>query len=188
MILIDRIGRRRILLLSIPVMILGLLFVATSFQFTRKPIHSSSTDIQPSTTSSDFWPTLILVSIIVYVSAYALGLGNVPWQQSELFPLSVRSMGSSIATATCWGGNFVVGLTFLPMMELLSPTWTFVAYALICMAGCGCIWKIYPETMGLGLEEVGDLLKDGWGVERRERLGGVDVDVDIDSLEDGNVA
>ena len=125
---------------------------------------------------------MILVSMTVYVCGYAIGIGNVPWQQSELFPLSIRSLGSSIATATNWGSNFVVGLTFLPMMEFLSPTWTFIAYALICIAGWLTIWKIYPETMGLGLEEVGALLSHGWGVEeslmriaykgRSERIGG----------------
>jgi len=107
---------------------------------------------------------LILVSVVIYVSSYALGLGNVPWQQSELFPLSVRSLGSGIATSTNWGSNFLVGLTFLPMMQLLTPSSTFVTYAVICALGWACIWKIYPETMGLGLEDVGSLLKDGWGV------------------------
>lgn len=92
-------------------------------------------------------------------------------QQSELFPLSVRSLGSSISTATNWGCNFVVGLTFLPMMELLTPSWTFGVYAAICAVGWVAIWRVYPETMGLDLEDVGALLKDGWGVqESMERL------------------
>jgi len=51
------------------------------------------------------------------------------------------------------------------MMERLTPTWTFVTYAVVCALGWVVIWLIYPETMGLDLEDVGALLKDGWGVE-----------------------
>lgn len=109
---------------------------------------------------------VVLGSTILYVSSYALGLGNVPWQQSELFPLSVRSLGSGLATATNWGSNFCVALLFLPMMDLLSPSWTFVVYALVCAAGWVAIWMIYPETKGLSLEEVGELLRDDWGVKK----------------------
>ncbi len=90
-----------------------------------------------------------------------------PWQQSELFPLSIRSLGSSISTATNWGGNFVVGITFLQMLDGLGPGWTFVVYGIVCGVGWVLIWFIYPETNGLSLEETGELLKDGWGVRRR---------------------
>ena len=165
-VLIDRIGRRRILLLSLPVMVGGLILCAISFDFlpilTDKGEAGATSD---SSASPSFWALLVLASLVIYVCGYAIGLGNVPWQQSELFPLSVRSMGSGIATSTNWGSNFIVGLTFLPMMEYLTPVWTFTVYALICILGWYCVWNIYPETTGLGLEEVGGLLKNGWGVE-----------------------
>ncbi|MCJ1390423.1 hypothetical protein MMC18_003282 [Xylographa bjoerkii] len=161
--LIDIIGRRRILLYSIPIMVLGLLLTAVSFYF-LPAVAQKTDDFTYSTSHIGVWPWLILFFVIVYVASYALGLGNVPWQQSELFPLSVRAMGSGIATSTNWGTNFVVGLTFLPMMQAMTPVWTFVTYAIVCVVGWFCIWKIYPETRGLGLEEVGELLKDGWGV------------------------
>lgn len=106
----------------------------------------------------------ILISIMIYVAAYALGLGNVPWMQSELFPLAVRSLGSGLSTATNWGSNFIVGLTFLPLMDLLSPSWTFVLYSIVCGIGYVLVWRIYPETAGLSLEEATALLENGWGV------------------------
>lgn len=163
--LIDRIGRRRILLYSIPIMVIGLLFAAISFYMLPQAAGDDDTGQAPSMDSKPApWPQLVLFSIVIYVSSYALGLGNVPWQQSELFPLSVRSLGSGIATSTNWGSNFIVGLTFLPMMELLTPPLTFVTYAVVCSLGWVCIWRIYPETRGLGLEEVGGLLTNGWGV------------------------
>ncbi|RMZ92428.1 hypothetical protein DV736_g346, partial [Chaetothyriales sp. CBS 134916] len=134
--LIDRLGRRRSLLLTIPVMAVALLL----------------------------WAIAILVSLLLYVAAYATALGPVPWQQSELYPLSVRSVGSSLATATNWLCNTVVGLTFLPLMAWIGASWTFVGYAVICLAGWALVWAIYPEVGGMRLEEVGELLKHGFGL------------------------
>ncbi|KOS18801.1 Myo-inositol transporter 2 [Escovopsis weberi] len=158
--LIDRIGRRRILLLSIPFMIAGLLLSAYGFSFLSLDQRASTAPADGDTGAAG----IILASIMVYSAAYALGLGNVPWMQSELFPLAVRSAGSGVATATNWSANFVIGLTFLPLMDAMSPSWTFVLYAGICAAGYALIWRIYPETAGLSLEGATALLENGWGV------------------------
>jgi SP family myo-inositol transporter-like MFS transporter 13 len=171
--LIDRVGRRRILLWSIPFMAFGLLACSVGFYSITLPADLNADN--PSSTPTAFASVplseryaelLVLISIILYVGAYALGLGNVPWMQSELFPLNVRSLGSGISTSTNWGANFVVGLTFLPMMEFLTPGVTFLIYSGVCVIGCFCIWWIYPETKGLSLEETGALLAEGWGVRR----------------------
>ncbi|RMZ80273.1 hypothetical protein DV738_g2849, partial [Chaetothyriales sp. CBS 135597] len=145
--LIDRIGRRRSLLLTIPVMAVALLLSGAGAG--TRPNHA--------------WAVAILASLLLYVAAYATALGPVPWQQSELFPLSVRSVGSSLATATNWLCNTVVGLTFLPLMAWVGAPWTFVGYALICVTGWVLVWAIYPEVSGMQLEEVGELLKHGFG-------------------------
>lgn len=169
--LIDYIGRRRILLYSIPFMTAALLGCALAFShMTSEPsLLSSEFDQTQPLSNTTFMPVAILTCLTVYTAAYASGLGNVPWQQSELFPLSVRSLGSAFATATNWGSNFIVGLTFLPMMEILTPTWTFVIYALVCVLGWFSVWLIYPEMSGMSLEEVKDLLSDGWGVNNSVR-------------------
>ncbi|KAK5988635.1 Myo-inositol transporter 1 [Cladobotryum mycophilum] len=161
--LIDRIGRRRILLLSLPFMIAGLLLSAFGFSFLSLD-QTVILEAAESPSGSTNAAGIILVSIMIYVAAYALGLGNVPWMQSELFPLAVRSAGSGVATATNWSANFVIGLTFLPLMDAMSPSWTFVLYATICAVGYGLVWRIYPETAGLSLEEATALLENGWGV------------------------
>lgn len=165
---IDRIGRRRILLFSIPIMIFGLILCSIAFNFFHPSGEQDASSLPPPNDNKT-WPTIILLAMITYVAGYALGLGNVPWQQSELFPLSVRSLGSALATATNWGSNTLVGLTFLPMMEFLGPTATFALYAVVCMVAWGSVWRIYPETAGLGLEDVGGLLSRGWGVKESER-------------------
>jgi SP family myo-inositol transporter-like MFS transporter 13 len=186
--LIDRIGRRRILLLSIPFMVLGLALCAVAFRFVHLPKDEVGTSTftallhllrrqTPPPKPSGPWPLVIVASMILYVAAYALGLGCVPWQQSELFPLNVRSLGSGVATGTNWACNTIVGFTFLPMMQALTPTGTFAVYALVCVGSWVAVWAIYPETAGLGLEGVRGLLGSGYGVKeslRRfgERKGG----------------
>lgn len=179
---IDRLGRRKILLCSIPIMVLGLTTCAIAFGFVELPEHTiksraldlieriSGSSISSAATSSNAlgtgpWPLIIVASMILYVGAYALGLGCVPWQQSELFPLSVRSLGSSLATSTNWASNTLVGLTFLPMMELITPMGTFATYAAVCALSWVAVYQIYPETAGLGMEGVGALLREGYGVE-----------------------
>ncbi|KAF2155607.1 general substrate transporter [Myriangium duriaei CBS 260.36] len=168
--LIDAIGRRRILLISMPFMVIGLALCALCFAYLPQMGAGqadgavalrmrASPDISLSTL-----PAALLISLILYVAAYALGLGCVPWQQSELFPLRVRSLGSGLATATNWSSNFVVGITFLPMMDALGSTWTFALYGCVCFVGWFLVYGFYPETAGLELEDVGKLLSSGWGV------------------------
>ncbi|KAI2634389.1 general substrate transporter [Hypomontagnella submonticulosa] len=147
--LIDRIGRRRILLYSIPSMVIGLLLSAVGFGLIKQPFGGPEfgdhvTAETASSMSSRDAAIVILISIMIYVASYALGLGNVPWMQSELFPLNVRSLGSG--------------------MDLLTPSLTFGLYGLVCAVGWYAIWMIYPETAGLTLEEATGLLENGWGV------------------------
>ncbi|KAI5863504.1 general substrate transporter [Durotheca rogersii] len=166
LLLIDRIGRRRILLYSVPFMVAGLLLAAFGFSYVKLPSTGTDSSAPGGASSPQGAAVIILVSIMIYVAAYALGLGNVPWMQSELFPLNVRSLGSGAATATNWLANFIIGLTFLPLeqMEWLTPTVTFALYGAVCAAGWFAIWRIYPETAGLTLEEATCLLENGWGV------------------------
>ncbi|KAI1804527.1 general substrate transporter [Daldinia bambusicola] len=171
LLLIDRIGRRRILLYSLPFMVIGLLLSAFGFSLIKLPSDDTGAGGRDAPVAADTVSIpsqsaaiVILVSIMMYVAAYALGLGNVPWMQSELFPLNVRSLGSGLATSTNWLANFIVGLTFLPLMDLLTPSLTFGLYGVVCAIGWYAIWKIYPETAGLTLEEATCLLENGWGV------------------------
>ncbi|KAF3492020.1 myo-inositol transporter Itr1 [Arthroderma uncinatum] len=164
--LIDRIGRRRILLYSIPVMVASLVLCAMAFPSTSL----DDAGITGPEKAANARAIVILLCLTTYTASYASGLGNVPWQQSELFPLSVRSLGSALATGTNWGSNFIIGLTFLPMMRWMGPGWTFCIYAIVCGVGWVGVWGIYPEMTGLGLEEVRGLLDQGWGVEESWRI------------------
>lgn len=197
---IDRLGRRRILLYSIPVMTLGMILCSLAFSHIKTSTSLAETDKSEIASQADglaaaiqaaaqeaaassgktfnpeaeaavgsnagHWPSLLLLATAIYVASYALGLGCVPWQQSELFALSVRSVGSGLATATNWGANTVIGLTFLPLIDVIGGSGAFALYAAICALSWICVWAIYPETMGLGLEEVRGLLEKDFGVQK----------------------
>ena len=119
---------------------------------------------------STTWSAIVLLSMIIYVASYATGLGNVPWQQGELFPLEVRGIGTSLATTTNWAGNLLIGATYLSLMDRITPAGAFGFYAGLCLLGWLFCVFCFPETAGLSLEEVQMVFRDGFGVRASERL------------------
>ena len=108
--------------------------------------------------------------MIVYVASYATGLGNVPWQQGELFPLETRGIGTSLATTTNWAGNLLIGATYLSLMDAITPAGAFGFYAGLCLLGwLFCVFCL-PETAGLSLEEVQLVFRTGFGIKESARL------------------
>jgi len=78
--------------------------------------------------------------------------------------MRVRGLGTGMATATNWILNFIVGASFLPAVELMygGAAGLFVFYALVCVAGTLAVWWMYPETKGLRMEEIEEVLREGW--------------------------
>ncbi|GMG17954.1 unnamed protein product [[Candida] boidinii] len=111
------------------------------------------------------WDILIICGIVSFVAFYALGLGNVPWQQSELFPQSVRGVGSSVSTATNWTGSLIISSLFLTLMHYLTPSGTFLLFGLVTIFAIIFVYYCYPELSGLQLEQVENLLKDSFNIE-----------------------
>lgn len=154
--LIDRVGRRRILLASIPGMVLGLLLSAFAFAHMDISLHRMTGDTGTNMLRRTPPPyaVLILLSLTLYVASYALGIGTVPWTaQSEIFKMEHRGLGNGIATAVNWAGNFLVGITFLGLLETLGGATVFLAYAVVCAAGWVGVRKYFGERGGRELEE-----------------------------------
>lgn len=156
---IDRVGRRRILLCTIWGMVLGLAVAAIAFHYLDIDINNPNEEVD-----QNAWSVIVIVSMLVYVAFYASGIGNVPWQQSELFPMSVRGIGTSLATATNWAGSLVISSTFLTMLDKVTPTGTFAFYAGLCICGEIFVYFFYPETANCTLEEVQSLLNGGFNI------------------------
>lgn len=107
------------------------------------------------------WSAIVLLSMIVFVASYATGLGNVPWQQGELFSLEVRGLGTSLATATNWSANLLINSTYLSLMAKITPAGAFGFYAGLCVLGYIFVVFCFPELAGLSLEEVTAVFRGG---------------------------
>ncbi|KAI0342397.1 general substrate transporter [Trametopsis cervina] len=164
---IDIIGRRKIMIVSAPGMVVGLVLASISFFYLTKHTGGNLVD---GADYSKAWSAIVLVSMIFYVASYATGLGNVPWQQGELFSLEVRGIGTSLATFCNWAGNLLIGSTYLSLMDRITPSGAFGFYAGLCLLGWIFCLFCFPETAGLSLEEVQMVFKDGFGVRTSGRL------------------
>ncbi|KAK0499128.1 general substrate transporter [Armillaria luteobubalina] len=167
LICIDRVGRRRIMIFSSPGMIFGLTLASISFHYLT---IKTGGDLIEGSGYPHSWSAIVLLSMIIFVASYATGLGNVPWQQGELFALEIRGVGTSLATATNWAANLLINSTYLSLMEKITPSGAFGFYAGLCLLGWLFVICCYPETAGLSLEEVMMVFKHSFGIKESVRL------------------
>ena len=73
---------------------------------------------------------------------------------AEIFPLSVRGLGSSLATCVNWGSNWLVAITFLGLIDLFNASGTFLSYCVITLLSLIFIYAYVPETKGTSLEQI----------------------------------
>ncbi|KAI5468134.1 general substrate transporter [Mariannaea sp. PMI_226] len=159
--LIDRIGRRKLLLCSMWGMPVFLTIAAGVFY--KIPIDRNTLEL---TSDHVGRPAIVvLVSMILFVASYAAGLGCVPWQANEFLPMEVRATGTMLINICNWGPNIIVSSTFLTMMRDISPSGTFGFYAALCLLGYVFVFFCYPEAAGMTLEEIRDVFEHGFGVQ-----------------------
>lgn len=160
---IDRVGRRRLLLVTMPCVVIFLVCTAGIFYKMLEPTNQRLTDGYPYPSSLT---AAMLVFMVLYVASYATGLGNVPWQQGEFFSTETRMVGTSISTAANWSGNLVISSTFLSLMNAITPSGAFGFYAALTFVFVVLIYFLYPETSLLSLEEVRTTLDGGFNVKK----------------------
>ena len=136
--LLDRLGRRPLLICGVVGMILSLLVLALAF----------FTDLQ--------WVDRIaIISLMAYVASFAIGLGPTPsLLLSEIFPLKIRGKAMTLGTMSNWFFNYLISLTFLDLMYHLGSGGTFCLYAGIGIIALWFFWRYIPETKGKSLEEI----------------------------------
>lgn len=104
----------------------------------------------------------------IFTAAYGMSFGPIGWVlPSEVFPLSMRSKGVSLSTASNWTNNFLIGLITPPLMEMSSAA-TFIIFACACFGAY--LWSSYvvPETAGVSLEEMDAVFGSTAGQEDRK--------------------
>ncbi|KAI9038969.1 uncharacterized protein KD926_010070 [Aspergillus affinis] len=160
MFLVDRLGRRRLLLCTTWGMSAGLIAVAVAFRFL--PVDTETLEV-PRSSSASGPAIVVLVFVLWFVIFYGVSVGNTAWMSADFFPLEVRAMGTMWLTCSNWASNVIVSSTFLSMMHSMTPSGTFGFYAGICGLGYMWIYFFYPEVSGLPLEEIRQVFENGYG-------------------------
>lgn len=104
-----------------------------------------------------------MVLLAFYIIVYSPGMGTVPWiVNSEIYPLRYRGFGGGVAAMANWTANLIVSMTFLSLTEALGSWATFLLYAGFSFIGLIVIYLVVPETKGLPLEEIENVLRNGF--------------------------
>jgi SP family galactose:H+ symporter-like MFS transporter len=140
--LIDRYGRRPLLLISQVGVISTLLILIISFA-----------------TESPFIDRIAVLAVVGYVFLYSLGLGPIVWVLiSEIYPLAIRAKALAFCTFVSWVSNYLVVLTFPNFVSFLGSAGTFAIYGGLSFLALLFYLRYIPETKGKSLEEVEKLM------------------------------
>ncbi|WP_286879167.1 sugar porter family MFS transporter [Methanoculleus sp. UBA413] len=143
--LVDRAGRRPLLLWSVAGMGIAMLILGTGFALSNSSAGQMAVSLG----------LVTAIGLIIYVASFAVGLGPIFWLIiSEIYPLSVRGLAMSLATVTNWAANFIIAATFLSMVNLIGQSGVFLLYALVALFAWLFIFKLVPETKGMSLEQI----------------------------------
>ncbi|KAF2861171.1 hypothetical protein K470DRAFT_281654 [Piedraia hortae CBS 480.64] len=140
---VDRLGRRFILLSGAVIMVIALslisYFIYLDFSWT---------------------PTLVVIFVMIYNAAFGYSWGPIPWlYPPEILPLSVRAKGASLSTAANWAFNWLVG-ELTPILQDAIKWRLYLVHAFFCAVSFVVVWFVYPETANVRLEDMNSLFGD----------------------------
>ncbi|MFO1501727.1 MAG: sugar porter family MFS transporter [Verrucomicrobiota bacterium] len=139
--LVDRLGRKPLLMAGSALMALGLLLMGLCFHFGW----------------SGYW---VVAVMFLCVGAYVSSLAPLAWLvMSEIFLTRVRGKAMSVAGVALWL-SFFAGSQFFPVLTSYftlhhgSPAIVFWIFSAVCVFSFAFCWQVVPETKGRTLEEV----------------------------------
>nr|XP_043605968.1 sugar transporter ERD6-like 6 [Erigeron canadensis] len=144
--LVDKTGRRILLIVSSSGMTISLILVAASF-FIKGFVEDDSTVYT-------VMGILSVVGVVGMIIGFSLGMGPIPWIiMSEILPINIKGLAGSIATLANWFICWVVTLT-APLLLSWSSGGTFTLYMLMSAVTLVFSALLVPETKGKTLEEI----------------------------------
>lgn len=146
--LVDRLGRRPILLGGIAMMIAANAMLIGVFV--------AGTDFRGVLTAIGF------VGVLLFTIGFTFGFGALVWVYAgESFPSRLRSMGSSAMLTSDLVANAIVAAFFLTMLNSLGGAGTFVVFGVLALAAFGFVYRFAPETKGRQLEDIRHFWENG---------------------------
>jgi sugar porter (SP) family MFS transporter len=143
LLLIDRVGRRPLLIAGTAGMAVTLMLTAYGFSMTDEAM-------------SRVW---VLAGLLGFVASFAVSVGPGMWVLlSEIFPNRVRGLAISCVGLVNSSVCTVVQLMFPWQMEHMGGTRTFFIYGVFALIGLVLLAKVLPETRGRSLEELEERL------------------------------
>ncbi|XP_048335308.1 sugar transporter ERD6-like 6 isoform X2 [Ziziphus jujuba] len=144
--LVDKTGRRLLLIVSSSGMTFSLILVSAAFFL--EGIASKGSPLY------DILGILSLVGLVAMVIFFSLGLGAIPWViMSEILPVNIKSLAGSIATLANWLTSWAITMTANLLLNW-SHGGTFAIYTLVAAFTVAFVTLWVPETKGRTLEEI----------------------------------
>ncbi|XP_021755097.1 plastidic glucose transporter 4-like [Chenopodium quinoa] len=138
--LMDRQGRKSLLMTSFSGMAASMLLLSLSFTWKALAPYSG---------------TLAVVGTVLYVLSFSLGAGPVPaLLLPEIFASRIRAKAVALSLGMHWASNFVIGLYFLSVVTKFGISKVYLAFASVCLLAVLYIAGNVVETKGRSLEEI----------------------------------
>ena len=145
--LLDKIGRRPLLLSSVTGMMISLAALASGLMVID---HSDRTLT---------WAlVLCIIMLLAFVASFSIGMGPITWvYSSEIFPLRLRAQGTSLGVAVNRLTSGVISMSFISLYKGITIGGTFFLYAGLALLSWVFFYFMLPETRGRTLEDMGML-------------------------------
>ncbi|WP_206917206.1 sugar porter family MFS transporter [Alicyclobacillus acidoterrestris] len=134
--LIDKVGRKVLLLIGSAIMAISLLIIGYAF-------HTGNTG------------TLVLILVLVFVAAFAVSFGPIVWLiMAEIFPTRIRGRATAIASVALWAADYLVSQMFPILLAGAGAAITFWVFCLMAIFAFFFTLWVVPETKGKSLEQI----------------------------------
>lgn len=149
--LVDRVGRRVMLLVGSTGMTISLGLMALAFSFGEVTAGSDAVSLP------DPWSTIALISANAFVMFFGATWGPLVWVLlGEIFPNRIRASALAVAAAAQWAANWVVSATF-PTLSNIGLTFAYGLYAAFALLSLIFVYLWVPETKDRELEDMDSL-------------------------------
>lgn len=140
LLIIDKVGRKKLVYIGVTGMILSLVMIGLYFLVGE---------------SMGMTSLFLLGCFLAYIFFTAGSISAVIFVfLSEMYPTKIRGLAMSVAGLSLWIGTYLIGQLTPWLLENATPAGTFFLFAFMCIPYMLIVWKLMPETAGKSLEDI----------------------------------